>query len=143
MKIDILKALKAIDRKIKRNLNNSEAFKNDEILTSMKGYLIGYIFGKSLEKEDVFQKDIEKQFRISKATCSEIIANMEHDGYIKRIVLSEDARCKRIVLTELGLKTHMLVDEALFNIQEEMMSEFSNEEREQLLAFLARMEAKL
>lgn len=143
MQITIMNELKKIDSKIKCTLKNSEAFQKDEDLTRAQGYIIGFIYRKTCNGEDVFQKNMEIAFKISKATISELLLNMEQKGYIERITYEKDARYKKIVLTELGLKKQTIVNDELGIIQDKMLIDFTKEEKEQLLSFLLRMESKL
>ena len=55
---------------------------------------------KDNEGKDVFQKDIEKHFSLSRSTVTEILQRMEKSGLIERLTVSSDARLKKIMLTE-------------------------------------------
>src|SRR5690606_41099126 len=51
-------------------------------LTSMQGWIIGYL---SKHKEQpVFQRDLEKQFNIRRATASGLLQLMERNGLLRR-----------------------------------------------------------
>lgn len=51
------------------------------------------------QNKTVFQKDIEKNLSVSRATVSGILNTMEKNQFIKRIDFKEDARMKQIKLT--------------------------------------------
>lgn len=70
-------------------------------LTQMQSWLIGYLYDHS--SEDVFQKDIEAQFHITPSTVSGILKIMEKRGFLLRQPVPNDARLKRLVLTEKGV----------------------------------------
>lgn len=55
------------------------------------------------EGEDVFQKDLEDAFSISGATATNILKVMEKDGIITRVPMPQDARLKKLELTEKGI----------------------------------------
>ena len=48
---------------------------------------------------EVYQKDIEEEFRIRKSTATGILQLMEKNGFISRESSKKDARLKRIVPT--------------------------------------------
>lgn len=67
-----------------------------------QGTLIHYLYNR--QDLDTFQKDIEEVFCISGATASNMLKSMEKNGIIQRIPMPEDARLKKIVLTEKAIK---------------------------------------
>lgn len=58
---------------------------------------------------DVFQRDIEEEFGIRRSSVSATLSNLEEKGYIKRSSVVQDARLKKITVTEKGKK---LIDES-------------------------------
>lgn len=50
----------------------------------------------------IYQKDIEKNFRVGKSTLAAVLKAMEEKGYISRLPVKGDARLKRVCLTETG-----------------------------------------
>ena len=63
--------------------------------------ILQYLFKN--QGKNVYQKDLEQLFSIRRSTVSGILKTMEKNGFIKRVSISEDARVKRIVLTEEAL----------------------------------------
>ena len=51
-------------------------------------------------EEQVFQRDIEREFSITRSTVTNILQLMERKGYIERRSVPQDARLKKLVLTE-------------------------------------------
>lgn len=49
---------------------------------------------------DVYQKDLEKEFHISRATVSDVLNTMEKHKIITRVVADNDTRTKKIILNE-------------------------------------------
>ena len=49
---------------------------------------------------EIYQKDIEQEFKVSRATASNMLQLMERKGLIVRESVSRDARLKKISLTE-------------------------------------------
>lgn len=79
----------------KRTKNES-----DLALTGMQRWTIGFLM--EHENETVYQRDIEEEFRISRATASNMISVMERKRLLSRLPVAHDARLKQLVLTELG-----------------------------------------
>ena len=71
-------------------------------LTVMNGWILRYL--SMNEGKEVFQKDIENEFGITRSTVTGIIKLMEQKGFITRISVPRDARLKQLVLTDMGRK---------------------------------------
>ena len=76
----------------------------DEV-TLMNGWIMGYLY-ENMDK-DIFQKDIEAKFSIARSTVTGILKLMEKKGFVRRESVPQDARLKRLVLTEKGIKIHL------------------------------------
>ena len=77
--------------------NASEAV-GDDGLTTMQKHVLKHILLETMHRE-VYQKDIEEEFRIRKSTATGILQLMEKNGFISRESSKKDARLKRIVPT--------------------------------------------
>lgn len=53
-----------------------------------------------VQEKPILQKDIENEFLLRPSTATEILKKLEQQGLIKRIQEEDDARKKRIILTE-------------------------------------------
>ena len=94
------KAIHEVDNLIYRNmLAQGRKYGYDQV-TVMNGWIVKYL-GLNQDK-DIFQKDIEKEFGITKSTVAGIIKLMEKKGFIERISVPHDARLKKLVLTDKG-----------------------------------------
>ena len=58
------------------------------------------------EGENVFQRDIEEVFSIRRSTVSKVVRLMETKGLIEREMVAEDARLKRVKLTDKAREIH-------------------------------------
>lgn len=63
---------------------------------------IGYLY--CFRDRDIFQKDLEAQFKLRRSTVSSMLNNLEKKGFIRREPVDYDARLKRLSLTEDGLE---------------------------------------
>lgn len=67
-------------------------------LTKAQGGIIHFL---SVNRDrDIFQRDIEEEFKIRRSSVSVLLSSMESAGYIERQSVRHDARLKKIVLTE-------------------------------------------
>lgn len=92
--------LKTLSNLMKRKMENEISLENN--VTGNHTYILGFL---EHEKDrDIFQKDIEKEFSIRRSTATGILNIMEKRGLIERIPCKEDARQKKIIMTEKGKK---------------------------------------
>ena len=71
--------------------------------------------------EDVFQKDIEAEFFITRATASKMLTLMEEKKLIRRTSVERDGRYKKIELEPRGVQLH----EMCLSIREEVERRFT------------------
>ncbi len=62
------------------------------------GYIISYLCEN--EDKNIFQRDIERQFDLSRSTVSTILKELEKEGLIERKSVIIDARLKKVVPTQ-------------------------------------------
>ncbi len=86
----------------------------------------------------VFQKDIESCLSMTRSGVSKLIKGIEADGLIKRQAVPEDARLKRIVLTQRGRELTRLAQEEKERLDEDLCAGFSQEELEGFASYLER-----
>ena len=79
-----------------------------EELTSMHGRILGYLYWS--RPKDVYQKDIEEHFNITRSSVAGIVKLMEQKGYILRQSVQGDARLKKLVLTPEGKKLQAAIE---------------------------------
>ena len=96
--------LRRVDNLIFRRLNQFSRANGVEQTTPMHGWIIGYLYRH--RDTPVFQRDIEREFSITRSTVTNILQLMERKGYIERRSVPQDARLKQLVLTEEGICFH-------------------------------------
>ncbi|MBQ1193081.1 MAG: MarR family transcriptional regulator [Lachnospiraceae bacterium] len=90
----------------------------DEV-TFMHGWIMGYLhFNRDRE---IYQKTIESDFKIRRSTVTAILQLMEKKGYIKRDPVADDARLKRILLTEKGMETAEKTKEIIDRMENDLL----------------------
>ena len=93
----ILYSLKMIDNLV-RKLMDRHITADKQGLTIMHTWIVGFLYNNP--DRAVYQRDIEREFRINRATVSGMISLMEQKGLIRRLSVSHDARLKKLELTQ-------------------------------------------
>lgn len=100
-------------------------------ITQMQGFVIRFL-RENQEKGDLFQRDVERQFGIRRATASGILQLMERENLLRREPVDYDARLKKLVLTpdavrrdeQIRQTIQAVEDKTVENIAEEDMAAF-------------------
>lgn len=111
-------------------------------ITGVQSAMIGFIYEKS-RKKDVFAKDIEKEFELRRASTAGLLQNMEKNGLIKREMVGNDARLRKIVLTEKALELRKKLNKSIKNIENKMQEGLTKEEVEKYLELTKKMAKNL
>lgn len=68
------------------------------------GWIIAYLYHETtVEKKNIYQKDIEKTMHLPRSTATTILQKFEREDLIRRVFVEGDARLKKIELTEKGV----------------------------------------
>lgn len=102
--------------------------------TQLQGGILGYLYHH--QEQPVYQRDIEKEFRISGATATNTLQVMERNGLLVRKALDKDARLKRIQMTEEALQCHRLVEEHIDKMDRQMLRGMTEQEAAELYRLL-------
>ncbi len=135
--------LRNANNMIKRVIINQPTCKVMDKLTGTNTWLIVYIAEQTEKGRDVFQRDIEENFGITRSCVSKVISLMEQKGFIERKEVDYDARLKKLILTKEAAKYAADMKKDAMLIEEMITAGFSCEEREQLSFFLDRIMTNL
>jgi DNA-binding MarR family transcriptional regulator len=124
---------------IKREIEKLESIEALERVSGTNSFILVYI----LEKEIVFQKDIEKEFGITRSTASKVISLMESKCLIIRKSVSNDLRLKQLVLTDEAKKIVLAVKEDLNKFEKRLTYGLTEEEKELLSSILCKIEKNI
>lgn len=141
MKETVHNELRSLSHLIYRFIENLPNKKQIESMTGTNGCIIGYLAENS--DHDVFQKDIEKAFGITRSTASKVINLMEQKGLVERQSVSYDARLKKIVMTDKSKSISHLMAEDMTLVESVLTEGFSLDEKKALYSYLKRMEQNL
>lgn len=133
------KAINIFSNRIHRKITK-EATKYG--LTGVQARILGFLV-RQLDKRDIFQKDIEEELDIRRSSVTSVLQLMEKNGYIRRESVSEDARLKKIVITEKGMEIDAKVYNYILEFEEYLSSQLSDEEEKILIELINRLSDKI
>lgn len=110
-------------------------------LTKMQSWIIGYLYDNA--SKDVFQKDIEAQFHIARSTATGILQLMEKRGFLYREPVSQDARLKRLVLTEKGIGHQISIMHNLADMEQALKAGIPQEHTDIFIDVIHQMKRNL
>ena len=136
---DVGKLINMISHQLKRQM----CIDGDEDgLTNMQKIVLHHIMFESLTR-DVYQKDLEKEFRIRRSTATGILQLLEKNGFVVREPVKQDARLKKIVPTEkaTGLRERILKN--IRDMEALLRKDVSSEDMEICVQVLEKMSENL
>ncbi|MCH5203978.1 MAG: MarR family transcriptional regulator [Oscillospiraceae bacterium] len=136
--------LRTINNALRRYFDgSSEVLKKLENLTCSNKWIMGYLFEAEEEGRDVFQRDFENSFGITRSTVSKMLSLLEKKELIRRESVSHDARLKKISLTEKSREFARVMRLEVNEAEEILKSGFSESELEQLRVYFERIQLNL
>ena len=121
--LDINKINHIISRKVDAAVISSI----DDNLTVSQAYVIDFISMEGKHR-DIFQKDLEKEFDLKRSSISLMLNNMEKNDLIQRIPVAEDARLKKIILTEKAITLNKKISNAIDSVENKLCKDITLEE---------------
>ena len=109
----------------------------DEVFSGRNLWVLRYV--KEHEGEAVYQRDLEKAFRLRRSTISNMIDLMVQKQYLLRENVEGDKRLKRLALTEKGEAILSEVAHSVGDLETSLRAKFSAEEYTQFLTLLERL----
>ena len=129
--------IRRVDNLIFRRINQFARANGVEQATPMHGWIIEYLYRH--RDEPVFQRDIEREFSITRSTVTNILQLMERKGYIRRLSVPQDARLKQLVLTEEGVLFHEKTMLSFHQTDDYVAGLLTEEENAELLRLLNKL----
>lgn len=126
---------------LRRNLDKRTSHLETDDASQGNGWIIDYIYHHP--DQDIFQKDIEKAFALTRSNISKVVDLMVQKGFIVRSSVDYDARLKKLTLTPKAIEIHHQVDKYRSSFEKRLMAEFTEEELAQFREYLHRMEETL
>lgn len=121
-----------IDAKIKES-GEASGF----CVTQIQHWIIHFLM--EHQDREIFQRDLEEEFHVSRATISSTLQVMERNGLILRNAVESDARLKKLSLTPKSLEFSRRAQENVVKMEECLSRGMTPQEREELLGLLRRV----
>lgn len=112
-------------------------------LTPIQSRILGYIFVEESKGNYVFQRDIEELFRIRRSSVTSVLQLLEKKGLLRRESVPEDARLKKLVLTEEGWKLQQGTFHYLNALEQEIREIFTEEELGTFFDYMNRIDERV
>lgn len=133
--------IKALNHIITRKIFASADRAGVDKVTVMHGWIMCYIDENC--SRDIYQKDLETEFGISRSTVTNILKLMEKKGYIERISVKNDARLKKLILTEKGKSTSSILKNTLKDNEARVNSLLFDDELKTLFKLIRKLRSGL
>ena len=131
--------IKTISNLIKREI--SGMFSEEEHITGVQGRILGYLYHH--QEEEIFQRDLEAEFLIRRSTVTGILQLMEKNGYIRRISAPDDARMKKLIITEKGIEAQRRMKDRLCRFEDLFQSNITPEDLQYLKKLFKQLEENI
>ncbi len=132
------KELHKLNNAIRRHLcKNTSALKAGDEITGTNLRIIRFL--KSNEHRDIYQKDVEKEFGITRSTASRVLVLMEEKDLVHRAGVEHDARLKKLTLTERSARMGESMQRVGEQTDAKLLEGFTEEEKKVLFGFIDRM----
>ena len=139
--LKILYQIKDLNKDITLYLHKDQNInKNHQPPTATQIRIINYILNKN---EKVYQRDLEKNLNLTRATLSGVLKTMEKNGILKRTINTNDARSKEIIINE-GIKEDFIkIKKRLYNAENLIIKDINKEEIDIFLKVLNKMKENI
>lgn len=135
---NIIFEMKNLDRLLRKLIDAEfRAQDGDDQLTRMHHWIIGFLY--SNQHSDIFQRDIEAEFKISRSTTSSMLTLMEKKGLIIRQSVPGDARLKKLTLTAKAAEFHVRHMDKIHEFDDRVNNSITPEEKQELLRILEKL----
>lgn len=133
------RALTHTSHQINRALDACICEAVSEELTGMRGMVLGYIVRTTRTGRAVYQRDLERCFRVQRSSITTMLKGIEQAGFITRTPVAEDARLKSLAATEKGLACYDQLERCINAFEARLQQNVSEEELSHLEEVLDRL----
>lgn len=97
----------------------------------------------TMENHECTLKELERIFSFSQAAIAATALRLEAKGFVEGFTREDDKRIKYLRLTPTGEEVVIAAQEKTLQMQEELISDFTEEEKALFMSFLRRLRQKL
>ncbi len=134
-------AIGNLSRQIKLTVNSAVQKDYIDELTGTHGYILGFL--RDNENRDLYQRDIEREFRICRSTATKILQLMEKKQLLYRESVSSDGRLKKIVMTDRAKEISNEIDFQIERCEKALVRNFTDEEIDEMVRLIKKMRCNL
>jgi len=135
--------LRRLSNQICRYFDQQTNKREVDAVTGTNGWIIGYIAKREAEGREVYQRDLETRFGITRSTASKVVALMVQKGLIEQQSVPGDRRVRRLTLTPRAEEVKRMMDEDHKNFEATLRRGLSEEELATLFSLLDRLQENL
>ncbi len=117
--------IRSLQNLISRQLDGFTSTLGEDMVSGQNLFILKYLTEN--EGKDLFQCDLEKVLSVTKSTCSKVLSTMQQKGLIDRRGV-EDARYKKIVITEKGKNLVEKFDKFIYAHDESLVKGLTEEQ---------------
>jgi len=129
--------LRSLNNLMKRRFDDFADSRQLQSVTGTNGWIIRFLDENA--DRDIYQKDLEEQFTITRSTVSKVLILMEKKGLVERRGVPQDSRLKKLVLTDKARQLTALMKEYGNKTEQALTKGFTPEELETLYGYIQRM----
>lgn len=118
--------LKALNHMFRRDMESSIRKNGFEGMSVINAWIIDYLAHN--EDKAIYQKDIERNFKIGKSSMAGTLKMMEEKEFIVRMSVKGDARLKRVCLTDKGREYARKMEQGRDNMEKKVCKGLTEEE---------------
>ncbi len=118
--------VKMLSNLIKREVDRAMQDVWEDTATANHCRITGYLYHN--RERDVFQRELETHFDIRRSTVTQTLQLMEKNGIVERVPAENDARQKKLLLTEKGLSMYTRGVQCIDAFEEQLCAGVSEEE---------------
>lgn len=133
--------LKALDHMFRRSMEANIRKNGFEGMSVINAWIIDYLVDN--EGRDIFQKDIEKNFKIGKSSIAGTLKMMEEKNFIIRQPVKGDARLKRVCLTDKGREYSRKMEQGRDEMEKKVCRGLTEEEVKLFFDIIKKMQDNL
>lgn len=131
--------LKKLSNKFRRKIDNTPSVKSLNDCNGISFGILTYID----KKGSINQKELENEFGITRSTASKVVSLLEKKELIIRENDPDDARSKILTITPKAKEFCKFTKCEIIELENELLSIYSNDELEVLFSLLDRLDKKL
>ena len=130
--------IRILSNLIRRKAFSIDVDENVGKAVGCQGFIIKFLYD-NLNNE-IFQKDIEKHFKVRRSSVTSALSRMEEAGLISRCSVERDSRLKKILLTQKGLDLHYKIEQKIKETEELLTSSLTDEEYEAFFHIIKKLQ---